>query len=92
MHPVVMPIEDSLDLHTFRPKEIPDLLDEYLRLAQEKNFPMVRIIHGKGSGQLRERVHSLLKKNPRVSHFRLAGPEHGGWGASLVYLKQEGRE
>ncbi|MDL2286075.1 Smr/MutS family protein [Desulfococcaceae bacterium OttesenSCG-928-F15] len=92
MEPIIISIEDSLDLHPFRPEEIPDLLDNYLKLAEEKGFPMVRLIHGKGSGQLREKVHSCLRKNARVSHFRLADPAAGGWGASFVYLKgrQEG--
>lgn len=92
MDPVVLPVGDCLDLHSFRPNEIPDLLDEYLKLAQEKGFSVVRIVHGKGSGQLREKVHSLLRKNPRVSRFRLADPQGGGWGASLVYLKQKSRQ
>ena len=88
MKPVTMPIEDVLDLHTFKPKEIPDLLTDYFAACMEKNIYSVRIIHGKGSGVLKKRVHELLKKNQLVASYRSAPAEAGGWGATLVELKR----
>jgi DNA-nicking Smr family endonuclease len=61
MDPIEIPIDGVLDLHTFRPKEIPDLLQDYLSLCSEKGIFQVRIIHGKGHGILKARVHSLSK-------------------------------
>ena len=86
---VRIPIEDWIDLHTFSPKEIPSLLEEYLLECQKKGFPQVRIIHGKGKGVQMNIVHSFLKKSPLVESFRLAPPEAGSWGATIVYLKKD---
>jgi DNA-nicking Smr family endonuclease len=68
--PVELPIEDFIDLHTFQPKEISDLLEEYIYQARLKGYREVRIIHGRGIGVQRQIVHSLLKKHPRVISFR----------------------
>jgi dsDNA-specific endonuclease/ATPase MutS2 len=87
MEEIVVPIEDFLDLHTFRPAEVKDLLDDYLEAACEKGFQEVRIIHGKGTGVLRERVHAILRKHPLVSSFRQAEEQRGGWGATMVALR-----
>lgn len=84
--PVVLPIEDHIDLHAFQPREVPELLDEYLRACREAGILEVRIIHGKGAGRLRARVESLLKKNPAVRSFRIAPPERGAWGATVAWL------
>jgi DNA-nicking Smr family endonuclease len=86
---VHIPIEDWIDLHTFSPREIPSLLEEYLRECQKKGFREVRIIHGKGKGVQREIVHSFLKKNPLVESFEPAPQETGSWGATIAYLKKE---
>ncbi len=86
MEPLCPPVGDVLDLHTFRPAEIADLLDDYFAECQRLGIHAVRLIHGKGSGILRERVHGLLRRDPRVVSFRLAPPEAGGWGATLVDL------
>ncbi|NWF93764.1 MAG: Smr/MutS family protein [Syntrophaceae bacterium] len=88
---VKIPIEDWIDLHTFSPKEILSLLEEYLLECQRKGFREVRIIHGKGKGVQMKIVHSFLKKNPLVESFRLAPPEAGSWGATIVSLKKEDR-
>jgi DNA-nicking Smr family endonuclease len=88
MKPVKIPIEDVLDLHTFHPRDIPDLLNEYLTECLKSDIQSVRIIHGKGRGIQKRRVHSLLNKNPIVVSFRDAPPEAGGWGATLVTLKK----
>jgi dsDNA-specific endonuclease/ATPase MutS2 len=83
---VVLPIEDSLDLHAFQPREVKELLDDYLEAACEKGFREVLIIHGKGQGVLRERVHAILKKHPRVLSLRQADASGGGWGATVAVL------
>ena len=82
------PIEDSIDLHTFRPNEVKDLLNDYLEAANEKGFEEVRIIHGKGIGVLRRIVHSVLKNHPLVISFREAGLDDGGWGATIAVLRK----
>ncbi len=86
MEPIQLPIEDVLDLHTFLPKEVPDLLDDYLEACVAKGFSSVRIIHGKGQGVLKERVKKHLKNHSLVRSFKTAPPEAGGWGATLVEL------
>lgn len=88
MEPVRIPIEDVLDLHTFQPGEVAELLDAYFEACIEESIFMVRVVHGKGTGALRERVHAVLRKNARVASFRIAPPEAGGWGATLVDLKR----
>ena len=87
---VVMPIEDSLDLHTFVPREVKNLLDDYLEAACEKGFEEVRIIHGKGTGVLRERVQAILRKHPLVASFQQADEPRGGWGATIAVLRCRG--
>jgi DNA-nicking Smr family endonuclease len=88
MEPVKVPIEDCLDLHTFLPRDIPDLLEDYLAECLKAGLYSVRIIHGKGKGVQKRRVQGLLRDNPLVSAFRDAPPEAGGWGATLVELKR----
>jgi DNA-nicking Smr family endonuclease len=88
MMAVQIPIEDSIDLHTFSPKEILSLLEEYLLECQKKGFGEVRIIHGKGKGVQMNMVHSFLKKSPLVESFILAPPEAGSWGATIAVLKK----
>lgn len=83
-------MDGALDLHAFRPEDIGSLIPDYLRMCQERGVLLVRIIHGKGTGALRESVHSILKKMPEVEHFALAGPSAGGWGATLVTLRPLG--
>jgi len=85
--PIEIPIEDVLDLHNFKPGDIPSLIEEYLTACIEKNIFFVRIIHGKGKGIQRKRVHLILKKNPMVKSYRNAPENAGGWGATLVKLK-----
>jgi len=88
MEPVTFPIEDVLDLHTFRPQDIPDLLDDYLTECIKSGIYSVRIIHGKGKGVQKRRVQGILKNNPMVTSFSDAPPEAGGWGATLVVLNK----
>ena len=87
MEPIEIPIDGVLDLHTFQPKEVPTLLEAYLEACLEKKIYRVRIIHGKGTGLLRKKVHQFLRSDPHVHSFSLAPPEDGFWGATIVYLK-----
>jgi len=90
--PIEIPIDGTLDLHTFNPKEVKELLPHYLEACRGKGIREVRIIHGKGTGMLREMVHSILKKIPAVVSFKLGGENAGGWGATLVILKPISRD
>ncbi len=85
--PVEVPINGTLDLHTFRPAEVRDLVPDYLAACRERGILQVRIIHGKGTGVLREKVHAILGRMPEVVSFRLAGEDGGGWGATIVTLR-----
>ena len=84
--PIELPIDGVLDLHTFRPSEINELIPEYLAACRAKGIVRIRIIHGKGIGNLRRTVHSILGKLPDVSSFSLASGSFGGWGATIVHL------
>ena len=88
MDPIKIPIEDTLDLHTFRPNEVADLLSDYFAECIKTGIFSVRVVHGKGTGALKKRVQGILKKNPLVASFTDAPPEAGGWGATLVELKK----
>ena len=83
------PIDGTLDLHTFRPDEVRDLVKDYLDECRARGIRQVRIIHGKGVGTLRETVHATLKQVPDVQSFRLADEEAGGWGATIVLLRND---
>jgi len=85
--PIELPIDGILDLHHFNPKELGDLIPDYIEACIEKGIYSIRIIHGKGKGVLRRTVHSLLEKNKAVVSFRLAN-DSSSWGATLVELKK----
>ncbi len=92
MEPVELPaveleITDVLDLHSFRPPEVPDVVREYLDAAYGKGFRELRIVHGKGIGVQRQTVRTLLSRDPRVEAFGDAPLEAGGWGATWVRLR-----
>jgi len=89
MKPVRIPIDGNLDLHLFNPREVPDLLDDYFEECARSGLYEVRVIHGKGSGVLKKSVRSHLAKHPRVASFREAPADAGGWGATLVTLKND---
>ena len=88
--PVEYPIDGTLDLHTFAPGDVKELVPDYLDLCRERGILEVKIIHGKGTGALRELVHSILRKLSFVRGFRLAQGDRSGWGATLVTLKPAG--
>jgi len=86
--PVKLPTEDWIDLHTFSPKEIPEILENYLVECYEAGLKEVRIIHGKGIGVQREIVRKTLSKSPLINNFSQAPPEAGGWGATIATFKK----
>lgn len=83
---VEIPVDGTLDLHTFLPSEVKDLVPEYLRACAEKGIVRVRIVHGKGDGSLLKTVHAILGRTDGVESFELAGSAEGGWGATIVLL------
>jgi hypothetical protein len=84
---VPLPIDGCLDLHGFSPKDLRTLIPDYLDECLARGIVALRIVHGKGTGNVRRSVHALLDRDPRVVHYRLAPPERGGWGATLVDLR-----
>lgn len=85
--PVELQITDVLDLHSFAPRDVPDLVRDYLDAAYEAGFRRLRIIHGRGIGAQRKTVRTLLERDPRVVEFGDAPGEAGGWGATVVTLR-----
>ena len=85
--PCELPIEDFIDLHPFRPREVKEVAEEYLIAAREKGFRQVRLIHGSGIGVQREIIRSLLDRLDFVEQFHDAEPTGGGWGATIVLLR-----
>jgi DNA-nicking Smr family endonuclease len=81
-----LPIDGTLDLHTFAPSEVKDVVTEYVRECHRRGIVELRIVHGKGTGVLRRQVHAVLAKMPDVASFALADGDGGGWGATLVRL------
>jgi len=84
--PIELPIDGTLDLHAFDPREVKELVKDYLAACRERDILTIRIIHGKGTGALRKTVHSLLARLPEVATFRLGGEAEGEWGATTVTL------
>lgn len=78
-------INGVLDLHTFQPNELGSLIPEYIKACLKEDIHQLRIIHGKGTGNLRRSVHALLDRNEHVKSYQLAG-DRSGWGATLVEL------
>ncbi|MCZ6696210.1 MAG: Smr/MutS family protein [Acidobacteria bacterium] len=85
-----IPIDGTLDLHTFQPSEVSDLLTDYLKECRIRGILQVRVIHGKGTGMLRQTVHAILERLPDVASFAPAGEDGGGWGATIVQLRSGG--
>lgn len=86
--PVELPIDGVLDLHPFQPREIKELVPEYLAECQKRGITQLRIIHGKGIGNLRRTVHAILSRHPEVISYSLDHPQFGGWGATVVTLRK----
>lgn len=85
---IELPIDGTLDLHTFRPREVKELLPDYIAECLARSIYELRVVHGKGTGTLRKLVHSLLSRDARVASYRLADESAGGWGATLVVLRR----
>ncbi len=86
-NPAELPIDGTLDLHTFDPRDVKDLVPDYLAACRGKGILQVRIIHGKGTGTLQKIVRSILEKLPSVASFHRAEETAGGWGATIVVLR-----
>jgi DNA-nicking Smr family endonuclease len=84
---IPLPIDGVLDLHTFKPRDVKDLVIDYLELCRARHILEVRIIHGKGIGELRRTVHTVLSRLSFVEGYGLATPLYGGEGATMVRLK-----
>lgn len=88
---VEIPIDGTLDLHHFHPRDVKELLADYLEECRRRGILEVRVVHGKGTGALRETVHAILARLPHVvAGYGLAGESAGGWGATLVTLRAPG--
>ncbi len=86
--PIELEITDTLDLHSFQPKDIRSLVENYLTEARNRNFPVVKIIHGKGIGVQREIVRKILSDTDFVESFKNASEFSGSWGATIVKFKE----
>lgn len=84
---VEMPIDGTLDLHTFAPVDVKDLVPDYLEACREKGILRVRVVHGKGDGTLLRTVHAILDRMPGIESYALAESCEGGWGATIVVLR-----
>lgn len=85
--PVPLPITGELDLHTFRPEDLGELIPAYLEECRAHGLRDVRIIHGKGDGTLRQTTRALLERSPLVESFRPGDTLSGSWGATIVTLR-----
>ncbi len=85
---VEIPPGDVIDLHTFNPKDILSVVEEFLEISKDSGFYEVRLIHGKGKGIQRKNIRKLLEKLPYVEDFYDAPPERGHYGATIVILKK----
>ena len=84
--PIEMPVDGTLDLHTFSPKDVKQLVPDYIDECLTQGILQLRIVHGKGKGVLRDIVHSILDKHPAVKSYRHES-SGGSWGATIVDLK-----
>jgi len=84
--PFEVPVEGEIDLHAFTPRDVPSVVEEYLRACRARGFRTVRLVHGRGKGVQRAAVARVLARLPGVASFRQATPASGGWGATIVEL------
>ncbi|MGH1346889.1 MAG: Smr/MutS family protein [Nannocystales bacterium] len=86
--PGTLPIDGELDLHLFKPKEVKNVVVAYIEACVARGLTDLRLVHGKGIGNLRRTVHALLEKHPAVERYRLGGMGEGSWGATVVTLRR----
>jgi len=84
---VVLPISGELDLHAFAARDVPSVVEEYVRACRERGVLTLRLVHGRGKGVQRAVVRRVLGGLPHVAAFDDAPPASGGWGATLVRLR-----
>ncbi|MDB4966763.1 MAG: mismatch repair protein MutS [Myxococcales bacterium] len=84
---VELPVDGELDLHTFAPHEVKELVADYVEEAAGRGIFELRIVHGKGTGAMKRLVHTVLERHELVVAFRTADERAGGWGATLVQLR-----
>jgi dsDNA-specific endonuclease/ATPase MutS2 len=84
------PIDGTLDLHAFDPRDLDELLPVYIEECLDQGIYSLRIVHGKGRGVQRRRVHAILRRLPEVASFEPGGMGGGQWGATLVTLIKKG--
>src|SRR2546422_11589607 len=82
--PVDLPITGELDLHSFRPQDLGSLIPDYIEACRAKGIYKIRIVHGKGIGNVRRSVEAILGRHPQVESYVQAGEQMGGWGAAIV--------
>jgi dsDNA-specific endonuclease/ATPase MutS2 len=83
---IEIPIDGTLDLHTFHPRDVKQLVPDYLQECRERGILQVRVVHGRGTGALRKTVHAVLDRLDYVESYTPGGMGGGGWGATLVHL------
>jgi len=88
---IELPIDGTLDLHTFSPREVQQLIPEYIDACLSRGIVHLRIIHGKGTGTLRRVVQAALARHPAVASYRHEEGSGGGWGATVIDLCSPGR-
>jgi dsDNA-specific endonuclease/ATPase MutS2 len=86
--PVRIPITDVFDLHSVPPRDMKPVVEAYLEEAHRLGFKALRIIHGRGIGLQRETVRAVLARTAFVASFSDAPGEAGGWGATIVTLRE----
>ena len=84
---IELPLTGELDLHTFAPRDVPSLVEEYVRACREKGILTLRLVHGRGKGVRRAEVRRVLSRLDGVAAFHDAPPASGGWGATIVQLE-----
>ena len=84
---VVVPITDEIDLHSFTPRDIPSVVEEYLAACRAQRIFVVRLIHGRGKGVQRAVIRRLLAARDDVTTFEDSPPSHGGWGSTIVRMR-----
>ena len=90
----VFPIDGTLDLHAFHPRDVASVVADYLEECHRRGIRDVRVLHGRGKGVQRDTVRAIMKQTPFVISFSDAPPELGGWGVTMALLRlaEEERE